>query len=338
MTTNTLFKRALKPVFFLLLFTTAFTKTAHAGHSDTVTLKVMTFNVLGAGAWDDKPVDETVAAIRAANADIIGIQETRVYDDNNCEYSSLPYDTCPPIGQSRAKAIADELGYYYYNQKKGNAAIWSNAVISRYPINDATKNEIGVSINVDGTEVYIFNMHLSDYPYQPYQLLDIEYGDAPFLDTAAQAIDAAKEARGKAIDLFFKDLKEASDAKAIFVTGDFNEPSWHDWTKEAVAAGNQPLRVKWPTAKRIEDAGFVDALRDVYPNEVQKKAFTWTPTTEPTDPADHHDRIDYIFVKARGVDVKNAAIVGENALEADIVVTPWPSDHRAVVATIKFKI
>lgn len=29
----------------------------------------------------------------------------------------------------------------------------------------------------------------------------------------------------------------------------------------------------------------------------------------------------------------DVAVVGENGMNADIVVTPWPSDHRAVVAT-----
>ena len=33
--------------------------------------------------------------------------------------------------------------------------------------------------------------------------------------------------------------------------------------------------------------------------------------------------------------VESAAIVGESAPEADVVVTPWPSDHRAVAATVE---
>ncbi len=49
---------------------------AAPGHADTV-LRVMTFNIWGGGANDGKPVDETAAAIRAAGADIVGIQESR---------------------------------------------------------------------------------------------------------------------------------------------------------------------------------------------------------------------------------------------------------------------
>jgi hypothetical protein len=41
---------------------------------------------------------------------------------------------------------------------------------------------------------------------------------------------------------------------------------------------------------------------------------------------------------ARGKDLEviSAGIVGEKAPEADIVVTPWPSDHRATTAKVKF--
>jgi exodeoxyribonuclease-3 len=34
--------------------------------------------------------------------------------------------------------------------------------------------------------------------------------------------------------------------------------------------------------------------------------------------------------------VEQAQIVGEKSPDADVVVAPWPSDHRAVVATVRF--
>jgi hypothetical protein len=80
----------------------------------------------------------------------------------------------------------------------------------------------------------------------------------------------------------------------------------------------------------------VDAFRVAWPDEVAKPAFTWTPTTEPTDPEDHHDRIDFVFARGGNLEVLSAGIVGEKAPEADLVVTPWPADHRAVMAKVKF--
>ena len=76
-----------------------------------------------------------------------------------------------------AAKIAAALGYHYYDQTKQNDALWANAILSRYPIGKATPNDTGVEIDVDGRKVHVFNIHLDDSPYQPYQLLGIEYGD-----------------------------------------------------------------------------------------------------------------------------------------------------------------
>jgi endonuclease/exonuclease/phosphatase family metal-dependent hydrolase len=293
-------------------------------------LTIMSFNVYGGGANDGKPVDETVAAIRTAGADIVGMQETRLESDP-CEA-----DYCPPVGESVARAIAEKLGFHYYDQTKENAALWANAIISRYPIGQATANDLGVRIDVDGRVVYAFNIHLDDSPYQPYQLLNIEYGAAPFIKTEAEAVAFAAETRGPAMKLLFEDLKATDGADAVFVFGDFNEPSHLDWTKDAVAAGHHPITVRWPTTLSLEKLGFVDPYRVAHPDVVAKPAYTWTPTSEPTDPEDHHDRIDFALIRAKDLKVENASIVGEKPESAEIVVTPWPSDHRAVMAKIRF--
>lgn len=298
--------------------------------SQATELTVMTFNIWGGGANEGKPVDETVAAIRAAGADIVGLQETRLEpEDCTAEY-------CPAAGSSVAPAIAEALGYYYYDQMGENDALWANAVISRYPIVKATRNELGVEIEVEGRKVMAYNIHLTDFPYQPYQLLDIEYGEAPFLKTEAEAVAAAQAARGPALDLLLQDLAEGEGAAAVFIFGDFNEPSHRDWTEAAAKAGHHPLAVRYPTTLRLEEVGFVDLFRAVHPDEVAKPGFTWTPTSEPGDPEDHHDRIDFVFGRAAALEVLEAGVVGEEAPEADIVVTPWPSDHRAVMARVRF--
>ena len=294
-------------------------------------LTVMSFNVWGGGGNEEKDVSETAAVIRKVGADVIGIQETRPEPDV-CDA-----DDCVPTGPSIARELARSLGFFYYEQSKTNPALWANAILSRYPIGKATDNDLGVAIDVDGRRVYAFNVHLTDYPYQPYQLLGIDYGPAPFLKTAEEAVAAAAKARGPAIDLLMKDMKQAEGADAVFLFGDFNEPSYRDWTEAAVKAGRHPLAVRYPSALRIEqEAGMTDLLRSVHPDEVARPAFTWTPTTEAADKDDHHDRIDYIFARAARLQTLSAAIVGERAPEADIIVTPWPSDHRAVLAKVRF--
>lgn len=289
----------------------------------------MSFNIWGAGRNQGKSIDDTVAVIRTVGADIVGLQETRA-ESNPCDA-----DNCPPSGSSSAAAIAAALGYYVYEQTAANDALWANAILSRHPILRATENDLGVSLGVAGKKVFAFNVHFTDYPYQPYQLLGIPYGDAPFLDSEKQAIDAAIAARGSAVDLLIDELDSASDADAIFIFGDLNEPSFRDWTVRAADAGLHPMAVRYPATASIEAAGFTDAYRAVFADEVVKPGLTWTPMGDPDDPGDHHDRVDYIFVGGPSLKLVAAAVVGESPANADIVVRPWPSDHRAVVATIR---
>jgi endonuclease/exonuclease/phosphatase family metal-dependent hydrolase len=298
-------------------------------HADT-SLTVMTFNVWGGGANEGKPVDETAAVIRAAGADIVGIQETRR------EAADCAEDSCPPAGESIAAKLAAALGFRYYDQAKSNDALWANAILSRYPIGAATPNDLGVEIDVDGRRVFAFNIHPTDYPYQPYQLFRIPYGPAPFLDTGAAAEQAAVAARGAAVRLLLEDLKFAEGADAAFVFGDFNEPSHLDWTERTVAAGRHPVAVAFPTARAIEAQGFVDAYRATHRDEVAAPGYTWEAIERPADVAVHHDRIDYVLARGQGLTIEQARILGEKAVAADVVVTPWPSDHRAVAATVRF--
>jgi exodeoxyribonuclease III len=301
-----------------------------AAPAEAETLRVMSFNIWGGGANEGKAIDETVAAIKAAGADVVGLQETRLEPDP-CTATD-----CAATGVSVAKEIAEALGWQVYDQTATNPALWANAVISRYPIGAASANDLGVPLDVNGRTVWLFNIHLDDEPYQPYQLLGIAYGPAPFLSTAAGAVDFANRTRGPALDLLLSDMAAAEGAAAVFVTGDFNEPSVLDWTPAAVAAGQKPLAVDWPTTGRLMAEGFVDAYRAVHPDPVAKPAYTWTPRYDEAATDDEPDRIDFVLVRGDAVQVTDAAIVGEDGPRSDIKVMPWPSDHRAVVAEIEF--
>ena len=301
-----------------------------AGPVGAETLRVMSYNTWGGGANEGKGIEETVAAIKAARADVVGLQETRL------ESEPCTAENCPAVGESVAPALAKALGWYVHDQTAENGALWANAILSRYPMGAASPNDLGVPVDVNGKTVWLFNIHLDDEPYQPYQLLGFEYGPAPFISTEAEAIRFATETRGSALGLLLADMEKAEGAAAVFVTGDFNEPSNHDWTPEAVAAGQHPVAVKWPTTGRLVAEGFIDAYRAVHPDPVAKPAYTWTPRYDEAATDDHPDRIDFVLVRGQGVTVTDAAIVGEDGPRSDIVVTPWPSDHRAVVAEITF--
>lgn len=292
-------------------------------------LTLLSFNAWGGGLNAGKPVDETLAVLRAADADLVGLQEARA-ESSNCSA-----EDCPPGQHSIAPELASALGMQVHEQRGEENVVWACAVFSRYPILRATPNDLGVVVDVGGRRVAVFNIHPTDFPYQPYQLLKIPYGDAPFLDTAAQAEQAAAAARGPALQLLLADLASVSDTEAQVIFGDFNEPSWRDWSERAAAAGRHPMAVNYPLTRALENEGFVDAVRAVHPDEMEKPAYTWTPTTRADDPLDHHDRIDFVFVRGAAVTVEAAAIVGESSSEADLAVSPYPSDHRAVRVVVR---
>ena len=290
-------------------------------------LTVMSFNVRGAGANEGRPIDDTLAIIRRFKPDIVGLQEVR--------REAVPCtSTCPPDGPSVAGEIAQALGYHVYEQRTENEALWANAIISRFPVKRTTPNDLGVVLDAGGIEIAHMNVHLTDYPYQPYQALEIPYDEAPFLYSEEGLVDAARAARGSAIDLLMADLDTVGKVDVVFVTGDFNEPSHRDWTSRAAAIGRHPLAVRFPSALRIEEAGFIDTYRNFFRDEIAAPGLTWTPTTAADDPLDHHDRIDYVFVRASEVTIESSVVVGEESEESDIGISPWPSDHRAVVTTV----
>jgi endonuclease/exonuclease/phosphatase family metal-dependent hydrolase len=288
-------------------------------------LTAMTLNIWGGGLHAGYRIEDVAAAVRASGADVVALQEAWPPDGAGCAS-----ETCASHAPSLACKLARALAFHCHDLiSPGEPG--QNAILSRFPIVGQAAGPLGVRIDVRGREIAVLNLHLPDSPYQPYQLLGIAYGDAPRLDSAAEAVGAAAAARGREVDRALRQIALLGDAPVI-VMGDFNEPSHRDWTPRAAAAGAAPMHVLWPSVKRLEDAGFVDAYRAVRPDEVRDPGATWTALP---DPLERPERID--FVLARGLRVVWAGVVGERAETADIVVRPWPSDHRGVAAALTFE-
>lgn len=258
-------------------------------------LKVMSYNILVGGGGLGQPLTKTAEVISASGADIIGLQE-----------------------QAGATAsLASLLGYHYHVQD-GDISF-----LSRYPILETLPSGIRVELP-QGQDAFLFNVHLAPYPYQPYDIRDGK------INTEAEAIAGARAARGNAMDAVLNTMREPLESGApVFLVGDFNEPSHLDWTPEAADAGlHFGMKVAWPTSTSAANAGLTDTFRTIHPDEVARPGDTWTPLDSP---GEVHDRIDIVYHAGGGIDPLGASIVGESATNADIVVTPYPSDHRAVV-------
>ena len=297
----------------LFLIVTILASCSNKQSSEQIQLKVMSFNIwLGGG----KSKEATASVIVKSGADIIGIQESMNGDVNV------------------AVLLADSLGFHSYVHKE------SRTIISQYPIKQTSKNGYGVKLKVDDKHfVWMFNIHLMHCPYEPYQLNGIEYCGAPLLNTAEEAVASAIKTRGEEVKEILEDILAASkDGLPIFLTGDFNEPSYLDWTKHAAENGLCKMAVEWPTTKSFsESAGMKDSYRIIHPNEVVKPGHTWTSIHAPLPYEEVYDRIDFVLYKGNSVEVVNSEIVGEGAPACDIVIEDYPSDHRAVLSSFRIK-
>lgn len=298
----------------LLLFGISMNQPVVAAES----LRVMTYNIWVGGEAGGHPLAQTIRVIQAARPDVVGMQEGFGEERNGKR-------------PNNARAIAAQLGWNYFAQGDDGTSI-----LSPHKIVAHTPKKWGAAIELpSGRRVWVFNVHFSHAPYQPYQLLKIPYHDAPFIDTAEEAVQSARETRNGEVEAMLAEVAAVRGQDApIFITGDFNEPSALDWTEPVFRAGRCPHVVPWPTTAQVYNAGFLDSYRHIHPNPLTKPGYTWTPTTSPDDPRDRHDRIDFVMVAGPGVRITRSEVVGEKLPEADIVVTPYPSDHRAVVSTV----
>ncbi len=305
--------RTMTVIGMLLAVGLAFVTPLHA-QTEESSVKVMSYNIYRGGTMRGQPLSHTVKVIQEAKADIVGIQETRSPKGDNAE------------------KLAKLLGWNLYVGLRHKCIMTRHAIVDRF--------DGGIKVKLpSGQHAYIFTLHLASNPYQPYQLLSIrpkwhKHWDTPFIKTEAEAIASARKARGGEISALLNQIRSLPDKETpVFVVGDFNEPSHLDWTEKAAQSGRHPIKVEYPISKEFAKAGFADAWRTVYPDEMAKPGFTWSPLTKADDPKDHHDRIDFVYFKGNGVKLNGAKIVGENKENADIVVSPYPSDHRAVIAS-----
>jgi len=273
------------------------------GPAGPALLKVLTVNIMFDG---ENGVDQIAKIIEATQPDLIGLQESN----------------------SSTAQLAEKFGMHSLQQDK------RTALLSRFPIEQVTANKFGVKVTLEnGKQVGFLNAHLTSFPYQPHQLLHLPTGGGPYLNTESQAIASATRTRGKEVKNMIADANSLE--VPVIATGDFNEPSHRDWTEAAHSAGRHPIKCEWPASRSFEAAGFSDSYREVYPDEMTHPGNTWTPNAAQDDPKEHHDRIDYIHHRGDGLKLKSIQIVGEKPEFADIVVSPWPTDHRALLATFE---
>lgn len=266
-----------------------------------VELRVMSFNVWLGGVQSD--FAKIVEAIEAADADVVGLQES----------------------EAHAREIADALGWRYADERL--------QVISRYPLIDPPgANGLYTFVEVRPGQVFaVANVHLPSDHYGPDA---VRAGAAP-----EEVMTLERETRLAMLEAHLDRLPGlVSEGIPVVLTGDFNTPSHLDaqcCTTGADGPLDSPLA--WPVGKALQYAGFQDTYRVAHPDAAVRPGLTWTPGyPHPfVAPDVSVDRIDWVLA-AGDVAVLASEVVGEEGNpDVDIAVMPFPSDHRGVVSTLR---
>ncbi|MBO0609939.1 endonuclease/exonuclease/phosphatase family protein [Myceligenerans salitolerans] len=288
----------------------AFLTAREAGPDAATELTVMTFNIWVGGTRVD--LDQVPAAIEAAGADVVGVQESG----------------------GNLRRIADALGWDHVNEPL--------QIISRYPLRPGSGADHVFVETAPDHGVAMSNVHLQAYPYGPYDLRD---GASTAHVLANENGIHMEQMAGR-----FESLGAlAGSGFPVFLTGDFNVPSHLDWTATTAAATPRTFdrALEWPVSSRLDELGFRDTYREANPDPVASPGYTWTPGYPAgTVTGDEvHDRIDFVYA-AGATETEESVVVGEpasasplpgdfGAPHSDVEVSPWPSDHRAVATTFE---
>jgi len=271
-------------------------------------LKVLVYNIeYGGGLVSMKKTQE---AIRLADADVVGVLES---------YENLP-------------KIAKATGYPYHNV--------SLQILSRYPILEPSGGEgLYALIEVQpGYAVAFCNVHLDYVKDGPTALLKGKPVD--------EVIATENEVRASALSEQLRVLPPlAEQGYPVFLTGDFNEPSSLDYTAETVGLRPQiTAPVAWPVSEALFAAGFRDTYREIWPDPAENPGITW-PAARPKvaswagnpGPKAPRDRIDYIYAAGPSTTTSSEIMGEQDGPDVSLSVTPWPSDHRAVLSTFDLR-
>lgn len=279
-------------------------KAAAPPKASPVQLKVMEFNIENGGTGIS--FAKVVEAVKAADPDVVGLEEA----------------------ETNSGRLAHALGWQYFSN--------GMQIVSRYPIIEPSADGAYALIEVKpGYVVALSNVHLPSAPYGPY-----------FMNkggTLEKVVALEERVRLPAIEKqlpMFSRLAEAGTP--TFLVGDFNSPSMLDYIASTVGTRPQiTYPIAWPVSKAVLDAGLRDSWRDVYPDPVANPGLTWW-AARPRIAGEWNpsvknpqDRIDFIYAGGPSRTLASEIIGEKGGPEVSEAVSPWPSDHRAVMSTFE---
>ncbi len=319
-----------------------------------ISIDLMAFNIWQEGTSVPNGLIKIRDVIVEVNPDIVGFSEVRNY--NNEDWTTK---------------IIDELSAVGLNYERGFIG-GDVSVISKFPITssalvyDQNGSIARFDIDLNGITIVVACAHL-DYMYYAcylprgynggypnWEMIDDGTGNPdPVTDTAYILSYNLSSQRDEQVNAFLNSIE--NETNPVILLGDFNEPSHQDWTENTTSMfDHNGVVLPWQNILLLADNGFTDAYRSYFPDETTNPGISWPSyahgvgSTSWTPLADERDRIDYIFYKGSGIQTTYVALVGpkesyvynqpdtsftsnENFIAENL---PWPSDHKAVFATL----
>ncbi|WP_142685826.1 endonuclease/exonuclease/phosphatase family protein [Chitinophaga polysaccharea] len=324
------------------------------GISEDIRLSVFQLNIWQEGTVVPGGYNAIVDEIAAVDADFVTLSEVRNYNNTRlCD---------------RLVASLNAKGKKYYSFLSQGAGL-----LSRYPITDSSVifSDNGaickLVANVHGREVAVYSAHLDYLNYAVY--LPRGYDGVTWrkmaapctnLDTIMASNLASKRDEGVAVFLQAA-ADDISRNRIVFLGGDFNEASHLDWTAATKDLyDHHGVVAPWTCSVMLQDKGFKDSYRVIYPSAVTHPGFTFPADNKAVDvknlawapDADERERIDYIyFYPDKKLTLRKSAVVGpsgsiirnrrEKEQGQDYFLPPtgtWPTDHKGVLSIFRLSI
>lgn len=278
-------------------------------------LKVLSWNVWHGGhskAYPEKGCQGTIGILKKSGADVILMIET---------YGAAPM-------------VADSLGYEHF-LISDNLCIYSRYPITKtytFPDSISTFNFGGVEIDVDGTPVRLFDTWLHYLP-------DMRLVPTGKSEQEILAWDDAgtRDNEIRRILSVLRPLLDESDSIPVIMGGDFNVHSHLDWTEATKDMyHHNGTVIRWTVSQAMQDAGFKDSFRELYPDPVKNIGTTWLYDND--DKPTRQDRIDFIYyqgntIRAVASETFNQELAKPLDLNGETFF--YPSDHGFVMTTFK---
>lgn len=317
-------------------------------------LRILQWNIWQEGTSVKGGFDAIVNELLRLRPDFVTLSEVRNY--HNVNFTRRLCDTLRARG----------LTYYSFRS-------YDTGLLSRYPIKDSLtifpcNGDHGsiykLTANVKGRNIHVYTAHL-DYQNDAYY--NVRGYDGSTWKECALPADLPEllrlndlSWRDDATRIFLNEARHDTEQGGIVILGgDFNEPSWQDWTEATKDLyDHHGFIVPWTVTKLLTDNGFVDAFRAFRPDPLTDPGFTY-PSHNPdvsisrltwAPKADERERIDYIFFRGKAVTVTNAQVFGPNQSicrsrpttdpDADRILPPlatWPTDHKGLLVELSIR-